>query len=74
MYQKLSMGGYDEYDLPPGIAGNRYQPNNDNEPISDIFRLFGVTATYELGFAQLTSASAWSRASWSLACSIAIDT
>ncbi len=59
IYQKISMGDYDEYDLPPGIPDNRYQPNNDNEPISDIFRLYGVTVTYDLSFAQLTSASAY---------------
>ena len=59
IYQKIAMGDYDEYDLPPGIASNRYQPNNDNEPIADIFRLYGVTINYDLGFAQLTSASAY---------------
>ena len=59
IYQKITMGDYDEYDLPPGIPGNRYQSNNNNEPISDTFRLYGLTANYDLGFAQLTSASAY---------------
>jgi iron complex outermembrane recepter protein len=59
IYQKITMGDYDEYDLPPGIPGNRYQPDNNNEPISDQFRLYGLTATYDLGFAQATSASAY---------------
>ena len=59
IYQKITMGDYDEYDLPPGIPTNRYQPNNDNEPIYDEFRLYGLTVNYDLGFAQLTSASAY---------------
>jgi iron complex outermembrane recepter protein len=59
LYQKITMGDYDEYDLPPGIPDNHYQPNNNNEPISDVFRLYGLTATYDLSFAQLTSATAY---------------
>jgi iron complex outermembrane recepter protein len=59
LYQKITMGDYDEYDLPPGITNARYQPNNDNEPIEDQFRLFGLTANYDMGFAQLTSATAY---------------
>jgi iron complex outermembrane recepter protein len=59
IYQRITMGDYDEYDLPPGIPSNRYQPNNDSEPISDKFNLFGLTATYDLSFAQVTSATAY---------------
>ncbi len=59
MYQRITMGDYDEYDLPPGIPNARYQPNNFDEPISDEFRLFGLTVNYDLGFAQLTSATAY---------------
>jgi outer membrane receptor protein involved in Fe transport len=59
VYQKITMGDYDEYDLPPGIPAARYQPNNNNEPISDEFKLFGLTASYELSFAELTSATAY---------------
>ena len=59
IYQKITLGDYDEYDLPPGIPENRYQPNNNSEPIKDEFKLFGVTATYDLSFAQLTSATAY---------------
>jgi len=33
IYQKITMGDYDEYDLPPGITNARFQPNNDSEPI-----------------------------------------
>jgi iron complex outermembrane recepter protein len=59
IYQKITMGDYDEYDLPPGNPAARYQPNNDNEPISDQFSLYGLTATYDLSFAELTSATAY---------------
>jgi len=59
IYQRITMGDYDEYDLPPGIPTNRYQPNNENEPIYDEFRLYGLTVNYDMGFAQLTSASAY---------------
>jgi outer membrane receptor protein involved in Fe transport len=59
IYQKITMGDYDEYDLPPGITAARFQSNNSNEPISDEFKLYGLTASYDLGFAQLTSASAY---------------
>src|SRR3984957_8476861 len=59
IYQKITMGDYDEYDLPPGIPSNRYQSDNNNEPISDEFKMYGLTANYDLGFATLTSASAY---------------
>jgi iron complex outermembrane recepter protein len=59
IYQKITMGDYDEYDLPPGITAARFQSNNNGEPISDEFKLYGLTASYDLGFAQLTSASAY---------------
>jgi outer membrane receptor protein involved in Fe transport len=59
LYQRITMGDYDEYDLPPGNPSARYQPNNNGEPVSDIFRLFGLTATYDMGPAQLTSATAY---------------
>jgi outer membrane receptor protein involved in Fe transport len=59
IYQKITVGGYDEYDLPPGNPSARYQPSNANEPISDQFRLLGATVTYDLPFAQLTSATAY---------------
>src|ERR1700685_4629736 len=59
MYQKISMGGYDEYDLPPGIPDEHFQPFNNDEPFYEEFRLYGLTVTYDLSFAQLTSASAY---------------
>jgi iron complex outermembrane recepter protein len=59
MYQRITMGGYDEYDLPPGNPTAHYQPFNNFEPFFDEFRLYGVTITYDMSFAQLTSASAY---------------
>jgi outer membrane receptor protein involved in Fe transport len=59
MYQKIDMGDYSQYDSLPGIPNARYQPFNQNEPIYDEFRLYGLTASYDLGFAQLTSASSY---------------
>jgi iron complex outermembrane recepter protein len=59
MYQKIDMGDYDEYDLPPGIPDARFQPFNVGEPIFDLFRLYGLTINYDMGFAQLTSASSF---------------
>jgi outer membrane receptor protein involved in Fe transport len=59
LYQRITMGDYDEYDLPPGFPAARYQPNNEDEPIVDTFKLFGLTVSYDLGFAQLTSATAY---------------
>jgi len=59
MYQKINMGDYDEFDLPPGIPDARYQPFDQGEPIFDLFHLYGLTITDNLGFAQLTSASSY---------------
>ncbi len=59
MYQKIDMNDYDEYDLPPGIPDARFQPFNVNEPMFDLFRLYGLTINDDLGFAQLTSASSF---------------
>jgi iron complex outermembrane recepter protein len=59
MYQKIDMGDYSQFDLPPGIPNARYQPFNQDEPVYDEFRLYGLTITYDLGFAQLTSASSY---------------
>jgi iron complex outermembrane recepter protein len=59
MYQKITAGDYNEYDLPPGNPTAHYQPFNNGEPIYDEFRLYGVTVTYDMSFAQLTSATAY---------------
>ncbi len=63
MYQRITMGGYNEYDLPPGSSVlAHYQPFNIAEPFSDTFKLASGTISYDLGFASLTSATSyWSR-------------
>ncbi len=59
IYQAIKLGGYDEYDLPPGLPGYHFQPNNASEPITDTFQLYGLTVKYDLGIADLTSATAY---------------
>ena len=59
MYQGITMGGYNEFDAPPGTTLAHYQPYNIGEPFADHFGLFGATITYNLGFADLTSATAY---------------
>ena len=61
MYQKITADGYSEYDAPPGSDSRiaHYQPFSLGEPFADTFRLFGLTLTYDLGFAELTSATAY---------------
>jgi outer membrane receptor protein involved in Fe transport len=66
-WQQISQGGYDEYDAWPGITpiGGQlahYEPLDQAEPISDTFRSYSLALNYDLGFATVTSATAyWSR-------------
>ena len=59
MYQKITTGAYDEFDIPPGNPDAHYQANGANEPVTDQFHLYGLTATYHLPFADITSATAY---------------
>jgi outer membrane receptor protein involved in Fe transport len=64
MYQRISAGGYNEYDMPPGPnpVEAHYQPFDLAEPVSDTFKLYSGTINYDFGFASLTSnTSYWSR-------------
>ena len=63
MYQRISMGGYNEYDQPPGSGTlAHYQPFDQSEPFSDEFKLFSTAIDYDMGFATLTSATSyWER-------------
>ncbi len=63
LYQHMSMGGYDEFDSPPGSRYlAHYQAFNLAEPIEDTVHIYSLTATANLGFADLTSATAyWDR-------------
>jgi len=64
MYQRISTGGYNFYDLPPGIDPTlaHYQPFNTTEGMSDKIALYSTTIKYDTGFAQLTAnTSFWTR-------------
>ena len=62
LYQKIRAGGYSDYDQSPGADYEaHYQPANLAEPFSDSVGLLGLTINYDLGFAQLTSASSYWR-------------
>jgi iron complex outermembrane recepter protein len=64
MYQRLTAGGYSEYDLPPGPTPvlAHYQPFDTREPFSDYFRLGSLTVAYDFGGATMTSnTSYWTR-------------
>jgi iron complex outermembrane recepter protein len=58
--QTLEMGGYDLIDSPPGTPyENHYEAFPLTEPINDKAEIFSLTATANLGFAHLTSASSY---------------
>jgi outer membrane receptor protein involved in Fe transport len=60
LYQHMSMGGYDEFDNPPGSAYlSHYAAANVAEPIRDWVHVYSVTATQNLGFADLTSSTGY---------------
>jgi iron complex outermembrane receptor protein len=65
LYQRMVMGGYDEFDDPPGPAYMaHYEAFNIPEPLADTVHIYSLTATINLGFADLTSATAyWNRQS-----------
>jgi outer membrane receptor protein involved in Fe transport len=63
LYQRMVMGGYDDFDSPPGAEYlAHYEAADIREPIADTVHIYSLTATANLGFADLTSASAyWDR-------------
>ena len=63
MTQNLEMGGYDLIDSPPGPAYKaHYEAFAIVEPINDRAHIYSLTLTGHLGFADLTSATAyWDR-------------
>jgi iron complex outermembrane recepter protein len=64
MYQSIKLGGYNEYDQSAGAdAELHYQPFDFAEPFNDTFRMVDATAKYNLGFADLTSATSYWRRS-----------
>jgi outer membrane receptor protein involved in Fe transport len=62
-YQRLVMGGYDTFDSPPGPSyAAHYEAFDIPEPVSDTVHIYSITAVANLGFADLTSATAyWQR-------------
>jgi iron complex outermembrane receptor protein len=64
MYQRIRMGGYSDYDQPPGSGTEaHYQPYPINEPFADTFSLASVAINYDFDFARLTSATSYWRRS-----------
>ncbi len=64
LFQQITMGGYSEYDQPPGDNSvlAHYQPYNFAEPFLDRFRLISNSIRYSFDWADLTIASSyWSR-------------
>jgi len=62
-YQAIRMGGYDEFDVPPGSSTlAHYEAYPLAEPFSDIVTIYNLTVTHDFGFATLTSDTAyWDR-------------
>jgi iron complex outermembrane recepter protein len=61
MYQRIDADGYNVYQSPPGCCGI-YQPYDVPEPYYDAFHLWSVKVSYDMPFANLTSASSyWTR-------------
>ena len=65
MYQRIDADGYNNYQaVGNSPAGNQsiYQPNDIKEPYYDAFHMFSLKVSYDLSFANLTSASSyWKR-------------
>jgi outer membrane receptor protein involved in Fe transport len=63
LYQNTRMGGYDEFDIPPGSPHlAHYEAAPVAEPFHDIVKIISLTGTQDLGFATLTSDTAyWER-------------
>jgi iron complex outermembrane recepter protein len=61
MYQRIDADGYNNYQAPPNQEAI-YQPYNIQEPYYDSFKLGSLRIGYDMGFADLTSASSyWKR-------------
>ena len=61
MYQRIDADGYNNYQSPPGNEAI-YQPYDIKEPYYDAFHMFSLKVSYDMSFANLTSASSyWKR-------------
>jgi hypothetical protein len=58
--QLTNLGGYDEFDLPPGPQyPTHFQPYPLGERVHDRVSVFSATVVADLGFAELTSATGY---------------
>jgi iron complex outermembrane receptor protein len=66
--QLMNLGGYDEFDLPPGPDYlTHFQPYPIGEKVHDRVSFFSATVEADLGFAELTSATGYfERRPWQL--------
>ena len=66
MYQDQRLGGYDEYDSPPGASYMaHYEALDLPEQLHDLIRIYSLDINANIGFADLTSASSyWNRMNW----------
>ena len=61
MYQRIDADGYNNYQSPPGCCAI-YQPYDIKEPYYDAFHMASLKISYDMEFANLTSASSyWKR-------------
>src|ERR1700722_1370908 len=61
MYQRIDADGYANYQAPPNNEAI-YQPYSIQEPYYDSFHLWSLKVSYDMSFANLTSASSyWKR-------------
>jgi iron complex outermembrane recepter protein len=65
MYQRIDADGYNNYQATGTTPGGNeaiYQPYNIKEPYYDSFHMFSLKVSYDMSFANLTSASSyWKR-------------
>jgi outer membrane receptor protein involved in Fe transport len=61
MYQRIDADGYNNYQQPPS-NNTLYQPYDIQEPYYDSFKLASLKVSYDMDFANLTSATSyWKR-------------
>jgi iron complex outermembrane receptor protein len=60
LYQKITQGGPNYFDVPPGISYEaHYEPFDVNEPYSDTFKLYTLPIKYDFGSVEIQSISAY---------------
>jgi outer membrane receptor protein involved in Fe transport len=63
LYQDTRLGGYDEFDIPPGSPHlAHYEAFPIAEPFGDVLKIISLSAVHDFGWASLTSdTSYWER-------------